>query len=999
MADQSLNLIIRATDLASAQLARIRGEVDAMGGSAKTAADQSANLGKSLSAISDNALQLGHSMTNFVTAPIVGVGIAAVALASNFQTQMHIMQNETGITAAQAAQLQAGILQLGTEGSAGPIELAKAMYHPVSAGFDMVNSINMVKVAQQETMISGANLEDTVNALTGAMYSQVKGATTAHDTMATLNAIIGAGNMRMQDLNGAMGTGFLSTAQTFGISLSDMGGALDVMVDRGMTAESAATRLRMAITLMGAPSQAATKDLETLGLGSQDAQDATNNFAQALQASGVSSTQLATDMRTKGFDAALHDLQDHLTATGMSSEMVAATMSRAFGGAKSATSIELLTANLGAYDSKLKTIDGTQGEFDKSAADAAQTFNNQFHTAISKVEVALIKVGTTALPGVNKAMQDLSNTLVGIITWFTNLTSGQQEFIVKAALVAAALGPVLLVLGTLGKSIMNISKGITAMGDMAKALNSIDVGKKFVDGFGMISDAAGKASKTVGEVWSTASDTVASKSAAAGGALSDMAGAAKDGAVKAAEAAKAWVQGAADTLASIVTTAVESTKNFVIMSASAVKEAAISTAAWIKTAHDSEYGLGGTVLKIIAGWVLAALSAVKQAVISSAAWIQNAVLVSIAWIGNMAVVIAQGALAAAGAVKQGAISSAAWVVSSAQSALAWIVQSPRMIAQFTLASAGAIKQAAITTAANVTSAAESALAWSIASGKIVLNFIAQGVQAIGTGAIVGAQYIYMGARAVAYAVIMDIVKTATTIWTGAQWLLNVAMDANPIGLLILAIAALIAIAILVATHWQQISQIFTGVYNTIISVFAGAGTWLFNAGQNLIVGLWNGLAGMGGWLYNQILGFIKKNVPGPVLSALGIHSPSTVFATMGVQTMEGFHVGFQGQADTTAKVVSNVFTAMVTDSKNQLTAAANNMKQMANLTGALSGTVNGGAGLGAVGTTGVGVNNTNSRNQTFSPTIIINSNSTGSGDDMYKAQQAVQALQYKALFN
>lgn len=45
---------------------------------------------------------------------------------------------------------------------------------------------------------------------------------------------------------------------------------------------------------------------------------------------------------------------------------------------------------------------------------------------------------------------------------------------------------------------------------------------------------------------------------------------------------------------------------------------------------------------------------------------------------------------------------------------------------------------------------------------------------------------------------------ALGVLTGAQWLLNIAMDANPIGIVILALGALITAATLVATNWDAI---------------------------------------------------------------------------------------------------------------------------------------------------------------------------------------------------
>mgnify|MGYP003624272601 CR=1 FL=1 len=55
----------------------------------------------------------------------------------------------------------------------------------------------------------------------------------------------------------------------------------------------------------------------------------------------------------------------------------------------------------------------------------------------------------------------------------------------------------------------------------------------------------------------------------------------------------------------------------------------------------------------------------------------------------------------------------------------------------------------------------------------------------------------------AYNVMTKIVAITTKLWTGAQWLLNIALNANPIGLIILAIAALVAVTILIIKYYDQ----------------------------------------------------------------------------------------------------------------------------------------------------------------------------------------------------
>ena len=146
--------------------------------------------------------------------------------------------------------------------------------------------------------VGGANLEDTTNALAGAWRSGIKGAQSFGETASTVNAIIGAGNMRMDDFVAAIGTGILPAAKTFGVSLQSVGSALALMTDEGVPADSAATRLKMSLSLLAAPSGAASAQLAKIG---------------------VTGLELANTMRSPaGLIGAISLLKTHLDASGMS---------------------------------------------------------------------------------------------------------------------------------------------------------------------------------------------------------------------------------------------------------------------------------------------------------------------------------------------------------------------------------------------------------------------------------------------------------------------------------------------------------------------------------------------------------------------------------------------------------------------------------------------------------------------------------------------------------
>lgn len=90
--------------------------------------------------------------------------------------------------------------------------------------------------------------------------------------------------------------------------------------------------------------------------------------------------------------------------------------------------------------------------------------------------------------------------------------------------------------------------------------------------------------------------------------------------------------------------------------------------------------------------------------------------------------------------------------------------------------------------------------------KITTNFpIITGVILTATAAVVGyklailslagVQAIIAGLKSalVAYEIVVFAVKNATSLWAAAQWLLNVALNANPVGLIIAGVVALIAL--------------------------------------------------------------------------------------------------------------------------------------------------------------------------------------------------------------
>lgn len=86
---------------------------------------------------------------------------------------------------------------------------------------------------------------------------------------------------------------------------------------------------------------------------------------------------------------------------------------------------------------------------------------------------------------------------------------------------------------------------------------------------------------------------------------------------------------------------------------------------------------------------------------------------------------------------------------------------------------------------------------------------------------------------------------------------------------------------------------------------------LIGIGKNVVQGLWNGIQDMGGWLKDKIIGFVKDKIPGPIKSALGIHSPSRVAQLLGRQVPRGLAGGIDDEASLVSKAATNMADAAI----------------------------------------------------------------------------------------
>jgi len=92
----------------------------------------------------------------------------------------------------------------------------------------------------------------------------------------------------------------------------------------------------------------------------------------------------------------------------------------------------------------------------------------------------------------------------------------------------------------------------------------------------------------------------------------------------------------------------------------------------------------------------------------------------------------------------------------------------------------------------------------------------------GQAAVATARFIANGAATIAVKTAQLTVAAASRTWAAVQWLVNAALTANPIGLIIVGIGVLIGAIVLMVTHWK-----------TVVNWLKQAWTWYSNLGDKV----------------------------------------------------------------------------------------------------------------------------------------------------------------------
>jgi hypothetical protein len=169
------------------------------------------------------------------------------------------------------------------------------------------------------------------------------------------------------------------------------------------------------------------------------------------------------------------------------------------------------------------------------------------------------------------------------------------------------------------------------------------------------------------------------------------------------------------------------------------------------------------------------------------------------------------------------------------------------------------------------------------------------------------------AAMVGHAIAAGTVKVATMAWTAVQWLLNAALTANPIGIIIVAIGLLVAAIVWIATKttwfqtawkyaWGGIKAVALGVWNwlkdlpgRIGSVFVKVAEFIgrpFRAAFNAVANAWNSTVGRLRFTFpDWVPGLGGKTIAVPTLPTFKFHAGGRVPGAPGQEVMAVLQAG------------------------------------------------------------------------------------------------------------
>lgn len=390
--------------------------------------------GAATKALGEGITDLGSSMTLGLTVPIVAAGGAAISVAANFDDAMSQVQGALGDASADTEGLRQLALQLGSDTVFSATEAAQAMVELAKGGLTEADIKGGALAASMDLAAAGQlNLADAAETTVQMMGSFGLG---AGDATRIANALAGTANASsadVSDLTQAMSQ-CSAQASLAGWSLEDTAAALALFADHGVKGSDAGTSLKTMLQRLSAPTDQAADAMEAYGLEVRDSNGKMKDI-----------TGIADELTGK-----LGTLSD--------AERDAALQTIFGSDASRAAAILMQSGSEGLQKYIAATNDATAAETMANAQKGELSW--ALENMGGAIESASIAFGSALAPAITAVAGVIGN----VAEAFASLPSGAQTAIAVVLALVAAVGPLLVVFGSVVAMLPALSEDLLMLG-------------------------------------------------------------------------------------------------------------------------------------------------------------------------------------------------------------------------------------------------------------------------------------------------------------------------------------------------------------------------------------------------------------------------------------------------------------------------------------------------------------------------------------------------------
>ena len=413
-----------------------------------TALEKMGVLGETLQSAGDKISGVGQKLLP-VTAGVTALGTIAVKTGADFDSAMSKVAAVSGATGSEMDALREKAREMGSKTKFSASEAAEAMNYMAMAGWKTNDMLSGIEGIMNLAAASGEDLASTSDIVTDALTAFGLSASDSGHFADILAAASSNANTNVS----MMGETFKYAAPvlgSLGYSAEDSAIAIGLMANAGIKSSQAGTALRSAITNLAKP---------------------TDTVASAMEQYGISLTDSSGKMYS------LRELMEQLRQKlgGLSEAEQAQAAASLFG--KEAMSGMLAIINgspadfeklSNAIDTCSDTVDGYNGTTEKMAAVMQDNLAGQVTILKSQLEELAISFSDILMPTIRSIVSRIQE----LVDKLNQLDPQTKETIAKIALVAAALGPMLVVLGKTISSVGTVFSAVSKLPALFSAVQS-----------------------------------------------------------------------------------------------------------------------------------------------------------------------------------------------------------------------------------------------------------------------------------------------------------------------------------------------------------------------------------------------------------------------------------------------------------------------------------------------------------------------------------------------